>query len=295
MPKRTATVDQIQAGGYHDREVTQPPNWHGLVAWDLLLNNLATGTFLVAALGELASSALVRVTQWAYPLAWVFLMADLACLVLDLGDPLRFHHMLRVVKLGSPMSLGTWCLSVFSLPLTGLVVLGVASGVGWSEPRWVHLVLVVAGLLPVLGSAAYKGVLFSTSSQPGWKDARWLGGYLMNSAFLLGAGVTWMLASLSGDSPASARLLPAFRVLVVLNLVPLGLMLAGMRPNLGASSSFVRDATGIGVVGTLATLALTMTGPWLEAAISPITLAVVVLGQYLIRSRLVKLPHLAHH
>ena len=33
---------------------------------------------------------------------------------------------------------------------------------------------------------SYKGVLFSTSSQPGWKDARWLGGYLINSALVLG-------------------------------------------------------------------------------------------------------------
>ena len=43
----------------------------------------------------------------------------------------------------------------------------------------------VAGLLPALGSAVYKGVLFSTTSQPGWKDARWLGGYHANSAVVL--------------------------------------------------------------------------------------------------------------
>ena len=32
---------------------------------------------------------------------------DLLFLVLDLGDPLRFHYMLRVFKPSAPMSLGT--------------------------------------------------------------------------------------------------------------------------------------------------------------------------------------------
>ena len=85
----------------------------------MLLNNLTTGLFLVAALGELAAPACSRgLARAAYPVALALLLADLVCLVLDLGDPRRFHHMLRVFKPTSPMSLGTWCLTVYSLPLT---------------------------------------------------------------------------------------------------------------------------------------------------------------------------------
>ena len=66
---------------------------------DILFNNLSTGLFLVAAIGELVAPAtfgpLARV---AYPIALLFLLADLVCLVLDLGDPLRFHHMLQGVE-----------------------------------------------------------------------------------------------------------------------------------------------------------------------------------------------------
>ena len=70
----------------------------------------------------------------------MLLIVDLACLVLDLGDPLRFHHMLRVFKPSSPMSLGTWCLSAYSLPLTLLV----ASDL-FFPAAWVHtLAFVVA-------------------------------------------------------------------------------------------------------------------------------------------------------
>src|SRR5438270_896855 len=104
--------------GYATGPVTKPPDWHGLVAWDMLLNNLTTGLFLVAALGELAAPGVFApLAKAAYPIALVLLLADLACLVLDLGDLWRFHHMLRVFKPGSPMSLGVWSLTVYSLPL----------------------------------------------------------------------------------------------------------------------------------------------------------------------------------
>src|SRR2546429_6208709 len=81
---------------YANGPLTKAPDWHGLVAWDLLFNNLTTGLFLVAALGELAAPAVFSaVARVAYPVALVFLIADLLCLVLALGDPLRFPPMLR--------------------------------------------------------------------------------------------------------------------------------------------------------------------------------------------------------
>src|SRR6516164_11354556 len=176
MPNDART--QRNGAGYADREVTKAPEWHGLVAWDMLFNGLTTGLFLTAALGELAApEVFTRVAKAAYPLALVLLLADLVCLVLDLGDPLRFHHMLRVFKPTSPMSLGTWCLTVYSFPLTVAAALSLLPG-EWPALEWVRKVAVILALLPALGSAAYKGVLLSTNAQPGWREARWLGGYL---------------------------------------------------------------------------------------------------------------------
>ena len=120
---------QATATGYSDRPVTKPPNWHGLVTLDLLLNNLSSGLFLVAALGELVVPESFRpLAALAYPIALLFLIGDLVCLVLDLGDPFRFHHMLRVWKPSSPMSLGTWCLAAYAVPLTALTVMGLVPG-----------------------------------------------------------------------------------------------------------------------------------------------------------------------
>src|SRR5205085_440958 len=221
--------------GYATSPMTKVPDWHWLVAWDLLFNNLTTGLFLVAATSELAAPAVFTpVARAAYPIALVLLLADLLCLVLDLGDPLRFHHMLRVFKPTSPMSLGTWCLTIYSFPLTVAAALSLLPAPGADAARlaveWARKAAVVLGLLPALGSAVYKGVLLSTNAQPGWRDARWLRGYLTNSALLLGCAEMLVLAVVLGQQRASAILRAALVLLLVLNVVPLCLLVADLGP-----------------------------------------------------------------
>src|ERR1700727_3640106 len=216
--------------GYENGPVTKVPGWHGLIAWDALLNGMATGLFMAAAVSELAARAVfTSVAKVAYPVALVLLLVDLVLLVFDLGDPLRFHHMLRVFKPGSPMSVGTWCLTIFSLPLTAAAMLSLLSEFGWNF-EWVRIAAVVVGLLPAFGSAAYKGVLLSTNAQPGWKDARWLGGYLTNSALLMGCAELLVLCALMGQTQAIVILHTAFIVLLALNVIPLALLFANLRP-----------------------------------------------------------------
>src|SRR6202453_3514872 len=216
--------------GYENGPVTKVPGWHGIIAWDALLNGMAMGLFLVAAVSELAApTVFLRVAKVAYPVSLVLLLVDLGLLVLDLGDPLRFHHMLRVFKPGSPMSVGTWCLTIFSLPLTAAAALSLLAKLGF-DFEWARILAVVVGLLPAFGSAAYKGVLLSTNAQPGWKDARWLGGYLTNSALLIGCAELLVLSALMKHTQATAILRSAFIVLLVLNVIPLGLLFRNLQP-----------------------------------------------------------------
>jgi hypothetical protein len=216
--------------GYENMPVTKVPGWHGIIAWDALLNGMATGLFLAAAISELAAPAVfIHVAKVAYPVALVLLLVDLGLLVMDLGDPLRFHHMLRVFKPGSPMSLGTWSLTIFSLPLTAAAAFSLLAELGW-DFEWARITAVVVGLLPGFASAAYKGVLLSTNAQPGWKDARWLGGYLTNSALLMGCAELLVLSALMGQTQATAILRTAFIVLLLLNMIPLVLLFRNLRP-----------------------------------------------------------------
>src|SRR5262245_36640827 len=160
-------------GGYAGGAITHAPAWGGLVAWDLLFNGISTGLFLVAAICEIAAPRVfASVAGVAYAVALGLLVVDLAALVFDLGDPLRFHHMLRVIKPGSPMSVGTWCLTLYSLPLTVAAAISVLPG-DWTRLETVRHVAIVAGLLPALGSPASRGALLGRTAPPGGTAGTW--------------------------------------------------------------------------------------------------------------------------
>src|SRR5271170_272985 len=296
-PQHALTKPPLPEGGsqsgYDNMPVTKVPGWHGIIGWDALLNGMATGLFLAAAISELAAPAVfMRVAKVAYPVALVLLLVDLGLLVLDLGDPLRFHHMLRVFKPGSPMSVGTWCLTIFSLPLTAAAGLSLLAELG-IDFEWARILAVVAGLLPGFGSAAYKGVLLSTNAQPGWKDARWLGGYLTNSALLMGCAELLVLSALMGQIPATAILHTAFIVLLVLNVIPMGLLFANLQPT-HAQLYTRRQQWRVAVLiaaGTLIPLGLML----LSDGLLFILVAVVFLlsDSWVIRFVYVKIPHTA--
>ena len=287
-----ASSQTVAAAGYANTPVTKTPGWFIPIAWDALLNGMATGLFMAAAVSELAAPAIFTpVAKVAYPVALVLLLVDLAMLVTDLGDPLRFHHMLRVFKPGSPMSVGTWCLTIFSLPLTAAAMLSLLAFFGW-DFEWARLAAVIVGLLPAFGSAAYKGVLLSTNAQPGWKDARWLGAYLTNSAILMGCGELLVLSAIVGHAPATAVLRVAFVALLILNLVPLGLLFANLQPahaRLYTRAQECRTGLVIFAAGAFIPVALTLISGSLVFLVSAVFS--LLAESWLVRFLYVKIPH----
>lgn len=203
--------------------------------------------------------------------------------------------MLRVFKPTSPMSLGTWFLTVYSLFPTVVVAVEVVTAVGWvpadSAIAWWVRKLAVAGGLPfAFGSAAYKGVLFSVTAQPGWKDARWLGAYLINSAILLGAAQLLVIAELMSELRAATILRPAVGVLCVLNLLLLAVLAKNLGPTLaGVYPRNHRIAVGVAVATgvALSTGVLFVRG----VAVSLLVLTVLVTTCVAVRAVIVDLPH----
>lgn len=293
-PLNADPTQQATIAGYQSRPVTKPPNWHGLVTLDLLVNNLSSGLFMVAVLAELVAPAVFRpLASVAYPLALAWLLVDLVCLVLDLGDPARFHHMLRVWKPSSPMSLGTWCLTAYAAPLT------LVAGLSLVPVEWglegARRVIAVVGLVPALAAAAYKGVLFSTTAQRGWGDARWFGGYLVNSALVLGAAELLLIGLARGRPQAVELLRVASLLLLPLNLVALGLLLADIRAALTearGARTFVRVAVLAAAGGILLPLGLLALGGTVALVTAMLLL---LLGALVVRDEIVRLPHRLHH
>jgi formate-dependent nitrite reductase membrane component NrfD len=295
------TLHSIKTG-YLAKEITKAPNWHHLVVWDVLFNNLSTGLFLVAAVGELAFPRLLGgVAKAAYPVALVFLLFDLVLLVLDLGDPLRFHHMLRVFKPSSPMSLGVWSLNVYLLLLSLIVaieaakaleLLSLESAALETVRRWA----VILALFPAFASLAYKGVLFSTSAQPGWKDARWLGGFLANSALTLGCASMLTLAVARLDSSGAVRLRAVLMLLLPLGLIPAGLLFvelhrAFLQPSRGRHVYLALMAFGL-VGGVLLPLILLFARPGAPRTL--VAMVFILLGNLAVRWLIIKMPHFFH-
>src|SRR5260221_9857611 len=174
-------------------------------SWEIMLyfflGGLAGGSFLVSTLADLLGSkqdaAVVRTARF---LALICILISPILLIKDLGRPERFHHMLRVLKLRSAMSLGTWALTIFG------ICCGFTTGHQLARDgllNWFPLLARFMKAMPVkiiesIGSifglfvASYTGVLLASTAVPVWARARHILGPLF-----LSSGLSTALASLS--------------------------------------------------------------------------------------------------
>jgi hypothetical protein len=88
-------------------------------------------------------------------------------LIKDLGRPARFYNMLRVFKVTSPMSVGTWVLSAFG---STAGIAGTCELLG-ILPRIRVAAEVVAGVLG-MPLSTYTGGLLADTAIPVWSEAR---------------------------------------------------------------------------------------------------------------------------
>jgi protein NrfD len=200
---------------------TVAPGWEWWVVWYFFLGGLAAGLYFIAALIELVGSERDReMAQVSYYLAFPLALVCGVLLILDLGRPERFWHMLiqsetgrLMFKYWSPISVGAWTLTVFG-GLAFLSFLGVLAehervGLGrfrglvrtlHSGPVGVGFSLLCAGVGFFV--ASYTGVLLTASNQPFWSDTRLIGGLFLASAAATSTALM-LLLRLPWAAPAS--------------------------------------------------------------------------------------------
>src|SRR5437868_13152522 len=109
------TEHELQEPSYYDYPVLKAAVWRWEIIWYFFFGGLAAGCYVIATIASLFGSKEDRaVVRTGYYLS---LLAVLPCpplLIKDLGRPERFLHMLRIFKVKSPMSMGTWGLVSFS-------------------------------------------------------------------------------------------------------------------------------------------------------------------------------------
>ncbi len=190
-------VPEPEFESYYGRQIIKTPTWKTPdVPLYLFLGGLAGASAVLAegaALGDYPD--LERVTRLAAAggagIGTVFL-------VHDLGRPARFLNMLRVFKITSPLSVGSWLLAPFAT---------CASGAALSQE---------AGVLPVLGRlsgvgaavfgpflATYTGALLANTAVPVWHEGhRELPFVFAGSAAAAAGGLAMLLVPADQSGPA---------------------------------------------------------------------------------------------
>ena len=220
------------------------PGWTWFILLYFFFAGISGGAYVIGTMLRLwGNPADKAASRLAFIISFPLLLLCPILLTLDLGQPLRFWHMLVDVRTGtlafkaySPISLGSWGLTIFGLFAFVMFLAAVGEG---GYLRW----RVLAGAGRVLGSAlgkafmligaifalfvaAYTGVLLAVSNQPVWSDTWTLGGLFLASG-LSGAAATVLLLSRGRRDAAvsDGKLMEADRYFIILELILIALFL----------------------------------------------------------------------
>jgi hypothetical protein len=184
---------------YHGQPVIKEPIW----TWEIPMYFFTGG--LAGASAGLAYLSEVRGNEVLARRAWLTAAGGIAAspmfLISDLGRPTRFLNMLRMFKVTSPMSVGSWILSVSGATTT----LAAANALtGWF-PRTARIARPAAALsgLPL---STYTAALVANTAVPVWHEARRLLPFVFGSGAALSAGAATVIFTPPEHAAAARRL-----------------------------------------------------------------------------------------
>jgi hypothetical protein len=167
-------VPEAEFRSYYGRPVLKPPVWEWKVPAYLFAGGVSAGSAVLAAGADLTGRPVLRRVGRLGSL--VSLLASAYLLIADLGRPERFHHMLRVAKPTSPMSVGTWILTAYG-PGVGIAAVSEllpprirATLLGRLLSR-VARPAAVSSAIVAPAVASYTAVLLSQTAAPAWHEA----------------------------------------------------------------------------------------------------------------------------
>jgi hypothetical protein len=198
--RQTVPTDEIRS--YHGQPILKSPVWTWEIPVYFFTGGLSGASAGLAYLAELRGDERLAHRAWLVALAGVLVSPLL--LISDLGRPARFFNMLRMFKVSSPMSVGSWILSV-----TGMATaVSAAHSLLGVCPRLAKLARPVAALtgLPL---STYTAALIADTAVPAWHEARATLPFLFGA----GAGLSADAATMIATPPESAA--PARRVAIV--------------------------------------------------------------------------------
>jgi formate-dependent nitrite reductase membrane component NrfD len=188
-PRRRRRHEQPEFRSYYDLPVINKPVWESPdIPGYLFLGGMAGSSALIAACADLSGRpTLARVGKVGAALGS---QLSLVALIHDLGRSGRFLNMMRMFKVTSPMSVGSWLLAGFTpaaAVAAGCDVLGVLAPVD----------ALATACAAALGApvATYTAALISNTAVPAWHDGhRWMPFIFASSALSAGAALGLLAA-----------------------------------------------------------------------------------------------------
>jgi hypothetical protein len=171
------------------------PVWTWEVPLYFWFGGIASGAAFVALACDLAGDHAMARRARLVSLGAVGPCAPL--LIMDLGRPMRFLNMLRIVKTRSPMSMGAWALSIFSS-------IG-AAAVGADLIKRPKIARALGAGNALVGGylGSYTGVLLASTAVPVWARSRsFLGPIFVSTATATGAAAVRLVCF---DAPESTK------------------------------------------------------------------------------------------
>ena len=258
-----------------DTFFTEPPHFRWLIILYFFVGGISGGALLVASLLRLFGAPEDRYfIRLGVYISFVGLVASAVLLIVDLGVPLRFWHMLiqdhtgrPMFKWWSPMSVGAWGLLVFGFFsfLATLRTLRDDRRLTWSTLEYLERAPIslfgsVGGIVGGLFLAGYTGVLLSVTNRPIWADSSWLGLLFLLSGISTSVAALLLVSRWQGVRVASTeeRLKRFDRIAIILELIVLVIFVA----SLGRVAQAFVNAWGVllllGVIGVGMVLPLRM-------------------------------------
>jgi formate-dependent nitrite reductase membrane component NrfD len=164
---------------YHGQPVLKEPVWSWEIPCYFFTGGLAGASAGLAYLCELRGDEAAGRRAWTVAIAGI--SASPLLLISDLGRPARFLGMLRMMKVTSPMSIGSWILTV-SGTSTALAAAHARLGLFPGLARIARPVAALAGL-PL---SSYTAALVTNTAVPVWHEAR----ATLPFVFVAGAGLS---------------------------------------------------------------------------------------------------------
>ncbi len=298
---RAETTSEGARTSYYGIPVIHKPHWKWLIIVYFFLGGIAGAAYVIASVSDLVGPRRDRrIVRAGRYLSLAALIPCPVLLILDLHRPERFYRMLRVLKLHSPMSIGTWGLVVFG-GFSGLAAVAQAADDGFLGEGWVAATahrlparsLGLAGSPFALFVTGYTGPLLAATAVPLWtKRAIFLGPLFLCSAFSAAAAAITATVALPRNSSAETlhRIERLESVAAAAELAVLAAWLSGLGPTArpirtGATGRWLRRGT-IGA-GLLLPLVLQAAGRLLPQPIARIVAlfssALVLVGAFVLR------------